>query len=274
MQGTNAFVSCTPESIMINFGKTMFDLKGKVAIVTGGNSGIGMGIARGLAHAGARLVIAARNEEKSNATVRDLQTAGFEAFALRVDVSNEQSIEDMVQETAKRSGRIDILVNNAGMNIRKPVQDLLLNEWRQVLDTNLTSTFLCARSVYPHMKQGGGGKVINMGSMLSLFGAAQLPAYGASKGGIVQLTKSMAVAWAGDQIQVNALLPGWIDTAMTRNACQKDTELHDRSVARTPARKWGSIDDLVGVAVFLASSASNFVTGAAIPVDGGYSAFG
>lgn len=250
----------------------MFDLKGKIAIVTGGNGGIGLGMARGLAGAGARIVIVARNEEKSNAAVRELQALGSAAFALRADVCDEQSVAAMVQETVDRCGRIDILVNNAGMSIRKPVQDLLLDEWRQVMDTNLTSAFLCARSVYPHMKQGGGGKIINIGSMLSIFGAPYAPAYGASKGGVVQLTKSLAAAWAVDAIQVNAVLPGWIDTDMTRQARQIVPGLHERVLARTPAGRWGRMDDLAGVAVFLASSASDFVTGAAIPVDGGYMA--
>jgi len=250
----------------------MFDLKGKVAIVTGGNGGIGLGMARGLARAGARLIIAARNEEKSQSAVQDLRALGSDAFALQVDVADEKSVENMVREAAGRCGQIDILVNNAGMSIRKPVHDLLLEEWRQVLDTNLTSAFLCSRSVYPHMKQAGGGKVINIGSMMSLFGAPYAPAYAASKGGIVQLTKSMAAAWAADHIQVNAVLPGWIDTELTRQARQNVPGLHDRVLARTPVGKWGGIDDLAGVAVFLASSSSDFVTGAAIPVDGGYSA--
>jgi 2-deoxy-D-gluconate 3-dehydrogenase len=252
----------------------MFDLRGKVAIVTGGNGGIGLGMARGLARAGARIVVAARNEEKSNAAVLALQALGSDAFFLHLDVTDEELIKQMIQEAADRCGRIDILVNNAGMSIRKPVQDLLLDEWRQVIDTNLTGAFLCARNVYPHMKQIGGGKVINIGSMLSIFGASFAPAYGASKGGILQLTKSMAVAWATDNIQVNAVLPGWIDTELTRQARQNISGLHDRVIGRTPAGKWGSIDDLAGVAVFLASSASDFVTGAAIPVDGGYSALG
>ena len=255
-------------------GGDMFDLRGKIAIVTGGNGGIGLGMARGLADGGARIIVAARNEEKSNEAVRNLRALGSDAFALNVDVTDEQSVEKMVQEAMHRCGRVDILVNNAGMSIRKPVQDLLLDEWRQVMDTNLTSAFLCARSVYPRMKQIGGGKIINIGSMLSIFGAPYAPAYGASKGGIVQLTKSMAVAWASDHIQVNAVLPGWIDTELTRQARQKVSGLHDRVIARTPAGKWGNIDDLAGVAVFLASSASDFVTGAAIPVDGGYSALG
>lgn len=255
-------------------GKGMFDLKGKVAIVTGGNGGIGLGMAHGLARAGAQIIVAARNEEKSKAAIQDLRALGSDAFALYVDVSDEQSIHKMVENVFSRCGRIDILVNNAGMSIRKPAQDLLLEEWQQVMETNLTSAFLCARNVYLHMKQGGGGKIINIGSMLSIFGAAYSPAYCASKGGIVQLTKSLAIAWAADSIQVNAVLPGWIDTELTRQSRKIVPTLHDSVIARTPANKWGSIDDLAGVAVFLASSASDFVTGAAIPVDGGYSALG
>lgn len=250
----------------------MFNLKGKVAIITGGNGGIGLGMARGLAKAGAKIVIAARNKEKSRAAVLDLQTLSAEAFAIEVDVRNEQSVANMTSEAIGQYGRIDILVNNAGMSIRKPVQDLLLDEWQQVLDTNLTSAFLCARAVYPHMKQGGAGKIINIGSMLSIFGSPYAPAYSASKGGIVQLTKSMATAWAADAIQVNAILPGWIDTELTQQARQAVCGLDERVIARTPAGKWGCADDLAGVAVFLASSASDFITGAAIPVDGGYSA--
>jgi 2-deoxy-D-gluconate 3-dehydrogenase len=163
-------------------------------------------------------------------------------------------------------------VNNAGTNIRKPPHEIALDEWRQVIDTNLTSAFLCSRAVYPHLKIGGGGKIINIGSLLSVFGAAFAPAYGASKGGVVQLTKSLAAAWAADNIQVNAVLPGWIDTDLSREARRQIPGLSDRALARTPAGRWGQIGDMAGVAVFLASAASDFVTGAAIPVDGGYSA--
>jgi len=249
----------------------MFDLKGKVAIVTGGNGGIGLGMARGLARAGAHVVIAARNKEKSRAAVRELQALGASALALGVDVTQEKSVEAMVRETVEKCGALNILVNNAGINIRKPVQDLALEEWRQVLDTNLTSAFLCSRSAYPHMKLAGGGKIINVGSMLSIFGAAFAPAYGASKGGIVQLTKSLATAWARDNIQANAVLPGWIDTDLTRQARKEVQGLHERVLARTPAGRWGGIDDFGGIAVFLASAASDFLTGTAIPLDGGYS---
>ena len=252
----------------------MFDLKGKVAIVTGGNGGIGLGMARGLAIAGARVVVAARNVEKSDAAVSDLRALGSDSIALTVDVTDERSVDVLVATTVERCGRLDILVNNAGTNIRKPAHELALEEWRHVLDTNLTSAFLCSRAAYPHMKRGGRGKIVNIGSMLSIFGASFAPAYGASKGGIVQLTKSLATAWANDNIQVNAVLPGWIDTELTREGRRQIPGLHDRVLARTPAGRWGDIGDFSGVAVFLASSASDFITGAAIPVDGGYSVAG
>jgi 2-deoxy-D-gluconate 3-dehydrogenase len=248
----------------------MFDLKGRVAIVTGGNGGIGLGMARGLAKAGARVVVAARNEDKSGAAVRELQALGSDALALAVDVTDDAAVQAMAERAAQRCGRIDILVNNAGINIRKPAHELALDEWKQVIDTNLTSVFVCARAVHPHMKRAGGGKIINIGSMLSIFGASFAPAYGASKGGLVQLSKSLAVAWAADNIQVNAVLPGWIDTELTKKAREQLQGLHDRVLARTPAARWGEIGDFEGIAVFLASAASDFVTGNAIPVDGGY----
>jgi 2-deoxy-D-gluconate 3-dehydrogenase len=171
-------------------------------------------------------------------------------------------------------GRIDILVNNAGINIRKPPQALSLEEWDRVIGTNLTSAFLCSQAIYPVMKAAGGGKIINIGSMMSIFGASFAPAYAASKGGIVQFTRSCACAWAADNIQANAVLPGWIDTNLTRRARQEIDGLHDRVLARTPAARWGVSGDFAGIAVFLSSHASDFVTGTAIPVDGGFSVMG
>jgi len=248
----------------------MFDLTDRVAIVTGGNGGIGLGMARGLARAGACVVVAARNADKSAAAVRELQSLGGDALALEVDVADEQSVGALVAAAVERCGRLDILVNNAGINIRKPAHELALDEWRRGIDVNLTSAFLCARAVHPHLRRAGGGKVINIGSMLSVFGASFAPAYGASKGGIVQLTKSLAVAWAADNIQVNALLPGWIDTDLTRQARRDLPGLNERVLARSPSGRWGRSEDFEGIAVFLASAASDFVTGTAIPVDGGY----
>jgi 2-deoxy-D-gluconate 3-dehydrogenase len=251
-----------------------FDLTGRVALVTGGNGGIGLGMARGLASAGAAIVVAGRNRGKSEKAVEEIRALGVEAVAIEVDVADEASVNALIRASAERWGRLDVLVNNAGMNIRKQPQDMSLVEWRQVLDTNLTSAFLTSRAAYPIMKAQGGGKIINIGSMMSIFGTGFAPAYAASKGGIVQLSKALASAWARDRIQVNAVLPGWIDTELTVNARREVGGLHERVLARTPADRWGVGDDLAGVAVFLASPASDFITGAAIPVDGGYSSQG
>ena len=249
----------------------MFKLDGKVALITGGNGGIGLGMAQGLAQAGARVVIAARNAQKSAEAVASLQALGSDSFALEADVTDEASVAALFAQVAERCGRLDILVNNAGTTVRKPVDQLALAEWHQVMDTNLTSAFLCCRAAHPLFKQAGGGKVINIGSMMSIFGAPYAPAYGASKGGIVQLTRAMAASWAADQIQVNAILPGWIATDLTQAAREQVPGLNERVIARTAAGRWGQPADLAGTAVFLASAASDFVTGTAIPVDGGYS---
>jgi 2-deoxy-D-gluconate 3-dehydrogenase len=251
-----------------------FDLSGKAAIITGGNGGIGLGMARGLAEAGAAIAIVGRNEAKSMAAVTALKAHGVKAISVTADVTQEAAVADMVERTLRELGRIDILVNNAGINIRKPPHALSLGEWDSVIRTNLTSAFLCSQAVYPAMKQAGGGKIINIGSMMSIFGASFAPAYAASKGGIVQFTRACAVAWAADNIQANAVLPGWIDTDLTQRARQEIDGLHDKVLGRTPAARWGEIADFAGIAVFLASPASDFVTGTAIPVDGGFSIMG
>jgi 2-deoxy-D-gluconate 3-dehydrogenase len=251
-----------------------FDLGGKVAIVTGGNGGIGLGMARGLAQAGADIAVVGRNEAKSAAAAADLRTLGVRAIAVTADVTDKAAVDAMVERTLRELGRIDILVNNAGINIRKAPQALELAEWDSVIRTNLTSAFLCSQAIYPAMKRAGGGKIINIGSMMSIFGASFAPAYAASKGGIVQFTRSCAVAWAADNIQANAVLPGWIDTDLTKRARVEIDGLHDKVLARTPSARWGAIDDFAGIAVFLASAASDFVTGTAIPVDGGFSIMG
>jgi len=252
----------------------LFGLTAKIAVVTGGNGGIGLGMARGLAAAGATIVIVGRDEAKSAAAVAEIMQQGGKAIALAADVTDKAAIATVVADIQRQFGRIDILVNNAGINIRKPPDALTIEEWNAVIGTNLTSAFLCSQAVYPSMKAGGGGKIINIGSMLSIFGAGLASAYAASKGGIVQFTRSCAMAWAPDNIQVNAILPGWIDTEMTRRARIDIPGLHDRVLARTPAARWGAATDFAGTAVFLASSASDFITGTAIPVDGGFSISG
>jgi 2-dehydro-3-deoxy-D-gluconate 5-dehydrogenase len=249
----------------------LFDLNGRVAIVTGGNQGIGFGIARGLAEAGAAVVVAGRRSEKNAEAVNALAALGLKAVAIEADVAEEASCRALIAQTVERLGRLDILVNNAGVANRKQPQDYSLAEWQRIIDVNLTGAFSCAHAAYPHMVRAGGGKIINIGSMLSIFGVAFAVAYGASKGGIVQMTKGLACAWAKDHIQANAILPGWIDTEFTRTGRAQVSGLHERVLARTPAGRWGTPEDFAGIAVFLASAASGFITGTAIPVDGGYS---
>jgi 2-deoxy-D-gluconate 3-dehydrogenase len=251
-----------------------FDLTGRVAVVTGGNGGIGFGIASGLARAGAAVVVAGRREAKNAEAVQALERTGAKAMAFAGDLKEEAACRDLMQCAVSGFGRLDILVNNAGIAIRKQPEAYSLAQWHEVMDTNLTSAFVCASAAYPHMVAGGGGKIINIGSMLSIFGASFAVAYGASKGGIVQMTKGLATAWAKDNIQANAILPGWIDTEFTRTGRAQVPGLNERVLARTPAGRWGSPDDFAGVAVFLASAASDFITGAAIPVDGGFSSQG
>jgi 2-deoxy-D-gluconate 3-dehydrogenase len=249
----------------------LFDLTGKVAVITGGNGGIGLGMALGIASVGARIVIAGRNDDKAAAALSALRDAGAEAVFIAADVTNKAECQALIAGTLERYGRVDILVNNAGTSVRKMPQDLSEDEWHHVLDTNLSSAFFCSQAAYPAMVQAGGGKMINIGSMMSLFGAPYATAYAASKGGIVQMTRAMATAWAKDNIQVNAVLPGWIDTDLTRRARQQVDGLQDSVEKRTPHGRWGTPEDMAGIAAFLASPASDFVTGTAIPVDGGFS---
>lgn len=249
---------------------TAFDLTGKVALVTGGNGGIGLGMAKGLAEAGACVMVAGRDAEKNR---RAVQALGAKADAIAADLTQDGGAKAAVAATIQKFGRLDIVVNNAGTNIRKPPQDYSLEEWHKVMNINLTSMFLCCQAAYPHLRERG-GKIINIGSMMSIFGASFAAPYGASKGAVVQLTKSLASAWAADKIQVNAVLPGWIDTDLTKDAREQVAGLHEKVLARTPAGRWGNPGDMAGIAVFLASQASDFITGTAIPVDGGYSAQG
>ena len=251
---------------------SLFNLDGKVALVTGGNGGLGLAMAMGLAEAGADVAVAGRDAEKTARAAAQIQDLGVKAIELTVDVTREAGIDDMVTGTVEALGGIDILVNNAGTVVRKEPQDLSADEWDLTLDVNLRAAFLAAKAVYPHMKERGGGKIINIGSMFSIFGGGGSGApYSASKGGLVQLSKSLAVAWARDNIQSNAILPGWFPTSLTADIPQNQPERYDLISRRIPKGRWGNPDDLKGAAVFLASPASDYVTGAVITVDGGYS---
>ena len=255
-----------------------FDLTGKAALITGGNTGIGLAIAKGLAEAGASVAIVDRNTDNAGSALASVAKAceanNSRAISLIADVTDTTAVAAMVDATLKDFGRIDILVNNAGISLSGPPEKMPLEDWQTVIDVNLTAPFVCAQAVHPAMKRQGGGKIINIASVLANLATGNAPNYAASKGGVLQLTRSLAIAWAPDNIQVNVILPGWIDTDLTRRAREARPELHDRILARVPAARWGTPEDLAGVAVFLASRASDFVTGAAHTVDGGFTAMG
>jgi 2-dehydro-3-deoxy-D-gluconate 5-dehydrogenase len=250
----------------------MFDLLGKIAIVTGGGKGIGKGIAEGLASAGANIVIADLDEIRMATTADEIrETCNVQILSVKADVRKEEQITKLVSQTLEFFGKIDILVNNAGIGIRKLPQEMSLDEWNQNISVNLNGTFICSKAVYPTMKKEGRGKIVNIASLYSIFGAGKLPAYSASKGGVVQLTRSLAIAWASENIQVNSIIPGYINTDLSAGAKKDRPEIEQMVNLRTPLGRWGEPEDIAGAAVFLSSSAADFITGVALPVDGGYS---
>ena len=230
-------------------------------------------MAVGLAEAGANIVIAARNETKTSESINRLKGMGTECEGIQVEVTEESSVQQMVSKTIDRFGSLDILINNAGIGIRKLPHEYTIKEWNKVVDINLTGAFICSKEVYPHMKENGGGKIINIGSMTSIFGLDWAVAYASSKGGIVQMTKTLAVSWAKDNIQANSILPGWIHTDLTQGLKDNFRDRYDHILTRIPHERWGEPNDLAGTAVFLSSKASDYVTGVSIPVDGGYTSF-
>ena len=251
-----------------------FALSGGVAIITGGNRGIGRSIALGMARAGAAIAILARNEEKNSQVLAELQSIGGPAIALQLDVTKRDSLPPALAEVEGMLGSIDVLVNNAGFAV---VSGGVLNEsediWDTTIATHLHASFLLSKLAASSMIKRKRGKIINLASNYSYFGAGMLPSYSAAKGGIVQLTKSMAIELATHNIQVNAVAPGWIATEMTAMARDNPdwSEFNKMILARTPAGRWGEADEIAGAAVFLASAAADFITGVTLPVDGGYS---
>ncbi len=248
----------------------IFDLAGKAAVVTGGNGGIGRAIAIGLARAGTDIAVVARNQEKTARTVDEIRKTGRRCIGIRCDVTNRRDIQRAVDETNREFGRLDILVNNAGTSANASPQSMTEEQWDNVLDTNLKAAFLFAQAAYPEFRRVGGGKIINIGSMMAIFGDESSAVYSVSKGGVVQLTKSLAIAWAPDNIQVNAICPGWFLTDLTA-PFKADPESYQAIIKRTPAGRFGELEELAGAAVFLSSAASSFVTGQSILVDGGFS---
>lgn len=246
-----------------------FNLAGKVAVVTGGNGGIGLGCAMGLARNGAAIAIWARDETKNANAVAQLQQLGANAISISVDVTDGDSLHKAAKETVDLLGGIDILIANAGINIRMRPEKYTDDIVDQIIDVNLKAVFKCCQEVYPLMKQRGGGKIILVGSLTSIQGFGIAPVYSATKGAVVQLGKSLAAAWGPDNIQVNTILPGWIETDMT-SVTRSITGLQEHVLSRTPAGRWGRTSDFEGIATFFASGASDFVTGTDIQIDGGF----
>jgi 2-deoxy-D-gluconate 3-dehydrogenase len=249
----------------------MFDLSGRVALVTGGNGGIGLGMAKGLAANGARLAVTGRNAAKNAAATAELPDG---TLVIEADLTEPGACDRALAAVIERFGRLDILVNNAGTNIRRRPEEVSDADWATVLDTNLGQLMRMTRGAYPHLKAHGVGRVVNVASIMSLFGLPFSPAYAASKGAVVQYTKVLATAWASDGITANSILPGWIETELTDGARAEVPGLYEKQIARTPMGRWGKPQDLAGIAAFLASDAAAFITGTAIPVDGGFASMG
>lgn len=251
----------------------MFDLTGHVALVTGGNSGIGLGMARGIAKSGGRLALWGRNAGKNATAVSELRGLGADAEAFVCDVARESEIVRAMAETLARFGRVDSCFANAGMGVAKPFVEMALADWNAVLDVNLTGVFLTFRESVKHMiERGGGGKLVVTSSIGSMHGMPRQPNYAASKAGVIALIRSLAVELGRHDIQANAVLPGWIDTEMTAPALRWK-KLHDTIVSRTPAARWGTPEDLEAIAVYLAARESRFHNGDVLRIDGGYAVF-
>lgn len=254
--------------------KKLFDLTGKVAVITGGSIGLGRQMAEGLAEMGANVALCARKKERCEQAAQELQQLGVRSLALACDVKSQGSIQEMVDATVSEFGRIDILINNAGISWGAPVEQMRLEDWNKVIETNLTGTFLCSQAVGKIMIGQKQGKIINIASVAGLGGAppdaVQAIGYHASKGGVISFTKDLACKWASHNIQVNAIAPGWFPTHMSDRVLESK---RDYLLEKIPLRRFGTDHDLKGSAVFLASGASDYVTGHVLVVDGGQSAW-
>jgi NAD(P)-dependent dehydrogenase (short-subunit alcohol dehydrogenase family) len=252
--------------------RKLFDLTGRVAIITGGSVGLGRQMAEGLAEMGASLVLCARKKERCEQAAKELQSIGVETLALGCDVKDPASIRSVVEAAISKFGRIDVLINNAGTSWGAPVEEMRLEHWNKVIETNLTGTFLFAQAVGKCLVNQGKGKIINIASVAGIRGAPpefQAIGYHASKGGVIAFTKDLACKWGVHNIQVNAIAPGWFPTNMSAAVIEKNKEAFLKKI---PLGRFGNEDDLKGAAVFLASDASNYVTGHVLVVDGGQTA--
>jgi NAD(P)-dependent dehydrogenase (short-subunit alcohol dehydrogenase family) len=252
--------------------RELFDLSGRVAIVTGGSIGLGRQMAQGLAEMGANVVLCARKKERCETTAEELRSLGVKTLALGCDVKDPASVKDVVDATVAEFGRIDILINNAGTSWGAPVEEMRLEHWNKVIETNLTGTFLFSQAAGKVMIGQRKGKIINIASVAGIHGAPpefQAIGYHASKGGVIAFTKDLACKWGVHNIQVNAIAPGWFPTNMSKVVIERNK---DYFLKRIPLHRFGGDDDLKGAAVYLASSASDYVTGNVLVVDGGQTA--
>ena len=247
----------------------IFDLTGKTALVTGGGRGLGRGIALALAEAGADVAVTSRTVDEIKAVSKEIESFSRRSFFQELDVRDANSMRSFVERIVKEQGQIDILVNAAGVNIRRPFLEITAEDWDFVMDINLRSVLLTSQLVIPYMAKMGKGKIINLASLTSQIGLKDLAIYGASKGGVAQITKAMAVEFAGDGIQVNAVGPGYFSTKMTKPVFD-DEARRQWLISRIPMRRTGEDNDLAGVSIFLASNASDYITGQTIYVDGGW----
>ena len=247
----------------------IFSLENKTALVTGGNRGLGSGIAKGLAKAGAKVVIMASSDSVFDAA-KKMSADGLQILPVKCDLSNETNIENGFSQALELlGGRLDILVNNAGIQRRSKCEEFPISYWDDVLNINLRSVFILCKLAGCHMISNGSGNILNIAPMLSYFGGYTVPAYAASKGGVAQLTKALSNEWASKGINVNAIAPGYMATEMNTKLIE-DNSRNAEILSRIPAKRWGTPDDMAGTAVFLASAASDYLSGAIIPVDGGY----
>lgn len=249
----------------------LFNIQGKKAIVTGGTRGLGYAIAEALHMAGADLVLIATDEERLQQACARLGQDGAPVSYVVGDLSNLENIENIYNSALEKSGgHIDILVNNAGVQYRCKAQNFPLDKWKSIIDINLSSVFVLSQLAGNTMIAQGHGKIINIASMTSFFGSEMIPAYAASKGGIMQLTKALSNEWAHLGVNVNAIAPGYMETVLTSDMKLKNPAQFEDVTRRIPAHRWGKPEDLQGAVIFLSSDASNYVTGSILPVDGGY----
>lgn len=263
---------------MEEFSMKSFDLTGKVALVTGATDGIGFGMACGLAYAGAKIAFNGRSQEKIDAAIARYKEKGIDAIGYVCDVTDENAVAELVKKVNEELGIIDILINNAGIIKRIPMTEMSVEDFRKVVDTDLNAPFICAKAVIPGMLEKGHGKIINICSMMSELGRETVSAYAAAKGGLKMLTRNICAEYGHANIQCNGIGPGYIATKQTAPLREKqpDGSRHPFDqfiIAKTPAERWGEVEDLMGPAVFLASDASNFVNGHILYVDGGILAY-